>query len=94
MKPGALLFEIFPYKYFKPSYIPLCQTFQVHHRFLTVDAPVSWNRQYLRVISTKDCMKDIHCRSHARGDFVSLTDAQIRQIVDTLTDHRRQKLPH
>ena len=34
MKQGAVLIEIFPYKYFKESYIKLSATYGIHHRWL------------------------------------------------------------
>lgn len=40
MKPGAVLLEIFPYKYHRTSYYPLSQRFSLHYRSMQNTAPI------------------------------------------------------
>ena len=39
MKPGAVLVEIFPYKYHRSSYVPLTVLFGLHYRSVQNTAP-------------------------------------------------------
>lgn len=39
MKPGAVLIEIFPYKYHRTTYMPLAARFGLHYRSIQNPAP-------------------------------------------------------
>jgi hypothetical protein len=39
MKPGAVLIEIFPYKYHRSTYMPLAARFGLHYRSIQNTAP-------------------------------------------------------
>jgi hypothetical protein len=82
MKPGSVLLEVFPFRYYKPSYLNLCAQFGIHHRFIQNRAPTSLNRQVLRLVSEETCMKYNKCRSHARGDFISMPEDHMDYVVD------------
>lgn len=82
MKPGAAIFEVFPYKYFKPSYMKLAATYGLHHRWTQNTEPTSWNRVSLSLISQESCMKSRRCRSYARGDTVSMNQDHIMAVVE------------
>ena len=62
MQPGAVLLEVFPYKYFKPSYIPLAESFGLRHRWVQNDEPTSPSRQWLRFVPQSVCMRINKCR--------------------------------
>lgn len=47
MKEGSVLFEAFPYKYWKEGYMHLAWEFGLHHRWTQMEEAVSWDR-YLR----------------------------------------------
>eukprot|EP01041_Mallomonas_annulata_P009242 gene9242-19181_t len=70
MKPGAVLFEVFPYKYWKVS----------------ATVPYSASRQILRLISLKRCMHSPWCRSFARGDDVMLDTSQVLAVIVTANE--------
>ena len=40
MKPGAVLLEIFPYKYHRTTYMPLADKFRLHYRSIQNTAPI------------------------------------------------------
>jgi hypothetical protein len=86
MKRGAVLIEVFPYKYFKPSYIRLSATYGIHHRWIQNSQPTSVSRQGLRLISIEACMKRRKCRSHARGDSVQVTPLDLLFILNVTRD--------
>lgn len=92
LKPGAVLFEVFPYKYFKPSYLLLSLQYGVHHRWTQSLRPTSFNRLYLKLLSQNMCMKYNKCRSHARGDSIELTDTDISRIAEAAKDVQMGKL--
>ena len=72
MPRGSVIIEIFPYKYFKPSYVPLASVFGVHHHWTQNTAPTSASRFWLRLVSQAVCMGINRCRSLARGDNVAM----------------------
>lgn len=86
MRPGSVIFEVFPYKYFKPSYSRLSPQFGVKHQWVQNQNSQSWSRYYLRFISQDTCMKNKRCRSHARGDNVTLNDNDMKLVLQTAKD--------
>jgi hypothetical protein len=82
MKRGAVLIEVFPYKYFKESYLKLSASYGIHHRWLQNSQPTSLSRQGLRFISQKNCMNQRRCRSHARGDSIQVTTLDLYFILN------------
>lgn len=44
MKEGSVLFEAFPYKYWKEGYMHLAWEFGLHHRWVQMEEAVSWDR--------------------------------------------------
>jgi hypothetical protein len=82
MKRGAVLIEVFPYKYFKESYLKLSASYGIHHRWIQNIQPTSLTRQGLRFISQKNCMNQRRCRSHARGDSIQVTTPDLYYILN------------
>jgi hypothetical protein len=82
MKRGAVLIEVFPYKYYKESYVKLSSSYGIHHRWIQNIQPTSLSRQGLRFISQKNCMNQRRCRSHARGDSIQVTTLDLYFILD------------
>jgi hypothetical protein len=89
---GAVLVEIFPYKYFKPSYLKLAATYGIHHRWRQNLQPTSFNRQALRMVSQLTCMGIRRCRSHARGDSVVMTSDDVAFVVNVTRDIEEGRL--
>jgi len=83
MKPGAVLIEVFPYKYWKNSYIALSRQFQIHHRWIQNQEPTSASRFALRFVSQSTCMSFNRCRSHARGDSVAMPEDHLQLVIQT-----------
>lgn len=50
MKPGAVLIEIFPYKYHRTTYVPLTARFGLHYRSIQNFAPTPGSDGLLRSI--------------------------------------------
>ena len=86
LKPGAVLIEIFPYKYFKPSYLKLSGTYGVHHRWRQNASPTSLTHAALRLVPQATCMRHRRCRSHARGDSVVMTDDDVAFVINVTRD--------
>lgn len=78
--------EIFPYKYYKESYFPLSQQFNVQHRWTQNNRPTSWSRMILNLISQERCMESLRCRSYARADNVALNENQEAAILKTIEE--------
>jgi len=86
MKPGAVIFEVFPYKYFKRSYIFLSKQYGIHHRMTQNVNPTSWSRQGLVLLNQSYCMKYRRCRSFARGDAVIMSNDHVEDVINTMND--------
>lgn len=78
---GSVIIEIFPFRYWKASYIPLAAQFGVHHRWAQNEGPTSLSRWPLWFISQEWCMSLNKCRSHARGDSVAMPVDHIDLVI-------------
>ncbi len=69
----ALLFEVFPYRYYKRGYGPLGGEYGVLHAG-AMSPPLAWHRRLaLAALPSRLCMLSKFCRNYARGDDVLLT---------------------
>ena len=87
MKEGSLLLEIFPYKYFRTTYLDLSLTFGINHKWIQMQQPSSITRNILRFISQDKCMNSGFCRNFARKDNIYLTQNEITDIVNTIVHY-------
>jgi len=91
----AVLFEVFPYRYYKRGYGPLSLDYGITHGGV-MSPPISWDRRLLlRLVTTNWCMLSKTCRNYARGDDVILTQHgvdELRQLVVTRLDVSLQQL--
>lgn len=70
MAPKKLLFEVFPYRYFKPAYSPFGREFDVFHGGVMSEG-TSWLSDYIfRYVTTPTCMQIKQCRVHSRDQDV------------------------
>ena len=77
----ALLFEVFPYRYYKRGYGPLSREYGVLHAGV-MSPPLTWHtRLVLSLISTTYCMIGKQCRNYARSDNVWLTQHGVNVLV-------------
>lgn len=87
MKPGAMLIEIFNFKYWKIGYQPLAIEYGLHHRWLQNSMPTSFTRLPLYFVSQKWCMINLRCRRFSRTDDIRLNnDDYIREIVSMIIE--------
>lgn len=84
LKPEATLFEVFPFRYFKPTYRDICHQYGLNHQYIQNTAPTSLSRQVLRMVGEAQCMSNKKCRSFARGDDVHMTENHIQVVIDTM----------
>ena len=85
MPEGSLLYEVFPYRYHKPTYENLCKSYGIRYQGARSEQPVSVSRQILRPMSDSRCMSSLKCRSYARGDDVDMTP-HLKDIFQAMKD--------
>lgn len=66
----SLLFEVYPYRYFKPAYGPLSTEYGILHGRVMSPPQSFWNAFLLKGITTATCMTTLTCREFARSDNV------------------------
>ena len=79
MRPGSLLFEVFPHKYYKAGYAPMAEGLGVRHAY-------SESRSRLPMMgfshpSTETCMNWYLCRWYARSANVEFDDESLERLV-------------
>lgn len=108
MRKGAVLLEVFPYKYHRTSYYPLSQRFGLHYRSIQNTAPIDSysglsgfvaslaagapSAQLLKVVSQGACMRDLKCRSYARSRDIAMPASHMELVLQTMDDVERGKL--
>ena len=90
MKPGATLLEVFPFRYWKDSYVALCAQFGIRHRWIQNQSPTSWSRNFLWLMPQSVCMQFNRCRSHARADNIAMPPSHVQFVLDTVREIERQ----
>jgi hypothetical protein len=83
----AILFEVFPYRYFKRGYGPLSKEYGVVHGGIMSPPTTQLARLLLHMVPTKMCFRFKHCRSMARGDNVRLTRRGADRLVSIVKEH-------
>lgn len=94
MKPDAALIEVFPYKYFKYSYIWLSKPFGIHHHWLLNQHPSPGSNNNLRNTPLKECMGNLKCRSYARTKNVTMPMDHINAVVDVMIQQMKRRGVH
>ena len=80
----SLLFEIYPFRYYKPAYAPMSIEFGVMHGKV-MSPPTRWDTSLiLRHLETSTCFKYKSCRSYARSQDVVLDQDRIDMLVDAI----------
>lgn len=88
MPRGALVFEIYPYLYYKAAYRPLAGEIGVEHAFVTAE-PFDWWHSLLGTLfgDTATCMKYLWCRARARDSDVVLNRDGQRQLLEAIRNN-------
>ena len=84
MKPGATFLELFPYKYFKPSYAPLAQSLGLRHRWVMNSGTVSASAGLLMSVTQDNCMAYFKCRKFARRQDVQWENSHKRLLYNEM----------
>jgi hypothetical protein len=66
----SILFEVFPYKYYKRGYGPFGHEYGIIHSGVMSPATLWHTRFFLSVIKTSWCMQNKQCRGYARNQDV------------------------
>jgi hypothetical protein len=84
----AVLFEVFPYRYFKRGYGPLSREYGVIHGGV-MSPPVASGlfQRLLAMVPTRVCFALKQCRSYARGDDVRLTQHGAARLAALASRH-------
>eukprot|EP00903_Cladosiphon_okamuranus_P012796 g11960.t1 len=80
MRPGSLLYEVFPHKYFKAGYAPMAEGLGVRHAF-SMSRPLRPFIGFSRP-TTETCMNWILCRWYSRGSDVEIADESLNHLVE------------
>ncbi|CAM9574664.1 unnamed protein product [Sphacelaria rigidula] len=79
MRPGSLIFEVFPHKYFKAGYAPMAEGLGVRHAYSESRSRM-WFLGYNHP-STSTCMNWYWCRWYARQSNVEVDAETFERIV-------------
>lgn len=80
----SLIFEVFPYKYYKRGYGPFGGEYGVHHAGV-MSPPLTWcGKNILKLITTNYCMNKKMCRSIARDTDVLLTQHGVNRLINSI----------
>ena len=81
----SLLFEIYPFRYYKPAYAPMSIEFGVMHGKV-MSRPTRWDTSLiLRHLETSTCFKYKSCRSYARNQDVVLEEDKVDYLVKLIS---------
>lgn len=84
MPHGSVIFEIFPYKYWKDGYRPFANEYGLFHGWSQNRRATNWARNVaLSFVSQESCMQWSSCREFARRDDVTI-DAGTVKIIASL----------
>ena len=82
----ALLFEVFPYRYYKRGYGPLSDEYGVRHHRVMSPALHWMHRLILPQWATSGCMLSKQCRNFARNDDVLLTEHGVERFYEAVVE--------
>ena len=82
----ALLFEVFPYRYYKRGYGPLSDEYGVRHHGVMSPALHWMHRLILPQWATSGCMLSKQCRNFARNDDVLLTEHGVERLYEAVVE--------
>ena len=81
LRPGALVFELFPPRYWKPGYAPLAPELGLRHDYAVTPFRTRRAAALLGAVATPFCMRFFACRVLARADDIVADDAALARVV-------------
>eukprot|EP01040_Poterioochromonas_malhamensis_P007099 gene7099-7666_t len=84
----AILFEVFPYKYYKRGYGPFSAEYGVIHSGVMSPGTLWHTRALLWFMKTSWCMQSKYCRGYARNQDVILTQHGVNKLIDVIEKNR------
>lgn len=87
MRRPSVLFEVFPYRYYKRAYGPLSHEYGIIHGGTMSPSLSWWNYFWLSSIRTKWCMDSKYCRGFARNSDVTLTTGGVNQLMEVVNKY-------
>ncbi|CAM9638194.1 unnamed protein product [Laminaria digitata] len=87
MRPGSILFEVFPHKYFKPGYSPIAAKMGLNYAF-------SESRPILPLTgtarpTTDTCMRWYLCRWYVRRSNVEISEESLEVLISLMLKDTR-----
>ena len=87
MSRPSVIFEVFPYRYYKRAYGPLSVEYGIIHGG-SMSPPLSWfNYLLLSNVKTQWCMENKYCRGFARNSNVMLTPNGVNKLVNLVNTY-------
>eukprot|EP00639_Heterosigma_akashiwo_P001039 CAMPEP_0194584230 /NCGR_PEP_ID=MMETSP0292-20121207/16905_1 /TAXON_ID=39354 /ORGANISM="Heterosigma akashiwo, Strain CCMP2393" /LENGTH=400 /DNA_ID=CAMNT_0039439191 /DNA_START=388 /DNA_END=1587 /DNA_ORIENTATION=- len=81
MPPGGLVYEVFPYKYWKVGYAPLVREVGLTHHWAMSPPAGPVHRALLAAVPLSVCSLSYRCRLFARDADVVVGEAALRRVV-------------
>ena len=77
----AIIFEIFPYRYYKRGYGPFSNEYGIIHGGIMSPATSITNKVLLSLIPSEKCIASKQCRGYARNSDVLLTEHGVNKLL-------------
>ncbi|CAM9852062.1 unnamed protein product, partial [Phaeothamnion confervicola] len=94
LPPGAALFEIFPYKYWKEGYKPLALEWGASYEYIMSRSVTGYRGMVLFFVPQEVCMRSIHCRKFSRADDVRLEPGHLQKVVQVARRAAKERKPY
>ncbi len=95
LPPSSHLIEVFPYKYYKSTYVSLAAQFLLQYRALvSLRASSVSSGLWLQGVASggvEQCMRDMRCRSFARRQSVCMTEAHVHEVLSVMREVETKK---
>lgn len=89
MRPGSVLFEVYPHKYYKAGYAPMAASFGLRYAYSQSQSQLPLTR--FSSPSTETCMRWYFCRWYARRANVRLSDQHLEVLISLMLDSERSR---
>lgn len=80
----AILFEVFPYRYYKRAYGPLSLEYGLVHVGSMSPPQTWWSTYFIHLVSSAYCMDSAECRGFARQSDVAVTKLGVDKLLNSI----------